>query len=877
MIKTLLKSKIVQIFLLTIIYYLAGKLALLLAVPPGFASPIFPAVGLGIAALLLFGNGVWPGIYLGAFLVNLDQSSSGTPIWLPLFIAVGNTTSLLVATFSIKKFIAFPKTFYLEKDIFLFLLLAGPLAGVISSSWGVQVLYLAQQVHSGNFALNWLYWFIGDATGGIIFSPLALIFSAQSRKYWLNSLTKVLVPLVIFFISIVIVLEYFTRSENDKLNAEFYQNAEFSFNLFDKDIKSFQSNLLTLRSFYESSEVVTRAEFKHFTTSLYANNPDVQAMIWIPVSSDLTNSFQIKFIEPETENADLKRIDFGANELNRKLIREALAAKDMVASGLLLINGQNANNSGVFLALAIARPTGVLVELIRFNKVLDHISNLIADSSYRIIIENAASSPPEILADTWRNNTKNHEERFFADLQWASTVKVGDHQWIFKVQQDSSIKEGNFFGTVISLFISLILTFLICALLLTVATRIIRTDQLVNQKTLHLQELNFQLERASKTKSEFLANMSHEIRTPLNVLLGMGELLEDSNLNEEQRHYLKVSQKAGQNLLSIINDILDISKIEANLVTLEKTEIDLSEVINEVFDMFKLKAEEKGLKLDANIDPRLHSIYLGDPTRIKQILSNLVSNAVKFTSHGFINIKVEPNQDPQRSGNILFTITDTGIGIPEDKISQLFQPFTQADSSITRKFGGTGLGLSICKRLCEMMNGTIDVVSKLNQGSSFSCTLDLPFVRSKESSPQNMLNLKISTFPSAGKLKILIVDDSSDNRALLKAYLKETQHLVLEAEDGAEAIQQYKNHRPDLIIMDMQMPVMDGYAATQEIRKLEKENNITAVPIWALTAYALTDDMQKSLQVGCNLHLIKPIRRNDFLKHINDLTQNKKI
>lgn len=876
MIKTLWKSKVVQIFLLTIIYYLFGKLALLLALPPGYASPMWPPTGLGIAALLLFGMGVLPGIYLGALLVNLDHAGSSASIWLPLTIAVGNTTGPLIATLAIKKFIAFPKTFYLEKDIFLFLLCAGPLAGLISASWGIEVLYFAHQVHSNNFALNWLYWFTGDATGGIIFSPLALIFSAQSRKYWLNSLTKVLVPLVIFFIAIVIVLEYFNRSEKHKLNLEFYQKAEFSFNLFDKVIKSFQSSLFTLRSFYESSQEVTHNEFKNFTKSLLGNNSKIQAMIWISIPSGTSDSYQVQFIEPEIENADLKVIDFNFNKLNRRLIQEALAAKNIVTSGLLSLDDNGKKNPSVFLALAVAQPKGVLVELVRFNKVLEQISSLIADSSYRIVVENASSSTSEILADSWSINQNNHANHFIADLQWSSKVNIGDHQWVFKVQQDSSLKEGTFFRAVISLFIALILTFLICALLLTVATRIIRTDQLVNQKTLHLRELNLQLEKASKTKSEFLANMSHEIRTPLNVLLGMGELLQESNLDDDQRQYIKVSQKAGQNLLNIINDILDISKIEANLVTLEKTELDLSAVVDEVVDMFKLKAQEKRLSLNVTVAPNLQNIYLGDPTRIKQILSNLVSNAIKFTSQGSIDIRVEHNNDDQKPGNILFTVTDTGTGIPKDKIPQLFQPFTQADSSITRKFGGTGLGLSISKRLCEMMNGSINVESKQNEGSTFSCTLDLGFVRAKELPSQEILKSKISTAPSATALKILIVDDSSDNRALLKAYLKDTPHLLLEAKDGAEAIQQYQAHHPDLIIMDMQMPVMDGYAATQEIRKMEKENNVVRIPIWALTAYALTDDIQKSLQAGCNLHLIKPIRRNDFLSHINDLTQNKK-
>lgn len=864
-----------QIFLLAAVYYLTGKMGLFLALPPGYASPLWPPTGIGIVALLLFGVNLWPGLYLGAFFVNFEHAPPSVEILAAGGIAIGNTLSIVLAAICIKKFLSYPKPFYIEKDIFLFLLMAGPLAGFISASWGVSTLYFLHEVHGGNFVLNWLNWFIGDATGGIIFSPLALIFSIQSRQYWLKSVTNVLLPLISFFVFVVIALNYFNKTEKEKLTSDFTKRSDIAFEFLQKDINSLQDLLISLQSFYESSQDVTQDEFKHFTKSLYVNRPEIQALAWISADSKNPDLFPVRFVEPTKDNAHLSRINFGASKINRKLIDDALAQKDTIVSGVFPLDSMKPREYGVYMLLAVARPKGVLLEVVNFNQVLKTISDFINDPSYRVVIEDiegVSASSSTTLVDTWLTNPmKNVKAHFNPDFQWTSQIKIGNHFWKYQVQQDSTLIAGGTFRSIISLLASLLFTFLICALLIMVASRVIRTENIVAQKTLHLRELNVQLEKASQAKSEFLANMSHEIRTPLNVLLGMGELLEESPLNEEQLHYIDISKKAGENLLSIVNDILDISKIEAGSITLEKTEVDLPQLVKEVFDMFKIKAQEKDLHLSMTIDNSVRNIYLGDPTRIRQILSNLVSNAVKFTSTGSIDIRLTQNNDPTLLGNILFSVSDTGPGIPKDKISKLFQPFTQADSSITRKFGGTGLGLSICKRLTKMMAGDIQVKSELDKGSTFSFTLDLPFVRVLDF-PTEKVNALHNVPRSHTSLKILVADDSSDNRTLIKAYLKDMPHVVLEAADGVEALSLYREEQPDLIMMDMQMPIMDGITAVQEIRKWEKENKLAPVPIWALTAYAMTNEIQKSLRAGCNLHLTKPIRRHDLLNHINALT-----
>lgn len=871
MTKSFWNLTLVQIFLLAIIYFITGKLGLLFALPPGYASPLWPPTGIGIAALLLFGAKLWPGLYIGAFLVNFSHAPEHVNFLVAACVAIGNTLSIVLASTTIKKFLNFPKVFYIERDIFIFLLIAGPFAGFISATFGVSFLYMLNEVHSSNYALNWLNWSIGDATGGIIFSPLALIFSVPSRRYWLKSIKNILLPLFIFFSFIVIALNYFNKTEQEKLTTEFTKRAEFAFEILEKDVNSLQSLLVSLHSFYNSSQQVTEEEFANFTASLYMNRPEIQAIAWIPVENEKSHVFPIQYVAPINKNRQLLGFNFATSNINRQLILEALSKKNIITSGVITLTSFKIDEMGIYLILAVARPRGVLLEVVQIKTILNTIADFIDDKSFRILVEDNSYSPPKVLTDTWWTKPFSQQKTLFnPELEWSSKIIIGNHSWTFKVQQDPTFREGALFRTTFSLITSLALTFLICALLLTITARVIRTESMIEQKTLHLRELNFQLEKASKAKSEFLANMSHEIRTPLNVLLGMGDLLEETPLIEEQKHYLDISKKAGQNLLNIVNDILDISKIEAGSVTLEKTEVDVAELVREVYEMFKLKAEEKKLALNLEIDEKVRKIYLGDPTRIRQIISNLVSNAVKFTSVGEINIKFGPNTDTSRPGNLLFLVSDTGPGIPDNNLAQLFQPFTQADSSITRKFGGTGLGLSICKRLTKMMNGDIQVKSEVNKGSTFSFTLDLPAVKTSEPVADELTLTKIR-LKKNNSLKILMVDDSSDNRALVKAYLRDTPHVMIEAADGIEAVALYKENHPDLVMMDIQMPVMDGYTAVQEIRKWEKENNFAPVTIWALTAYAMANEIQKSLQVGCNLHLVKPIRRKELLNHIDNL------
>ena len=364
--------------------------------------------------------------------------------------------------------------------------------------------------------------------------------------------------------------------------------------------------------------------------------------------------------------------------------------------------------------------------------------------------------------------------------------------------------------------------------------------------------------------------MSHEIRKPMNGVLGMTHLLFDTNLDDEQRDFVETIRQSGESLLAVINDILDFTKAEAGEINLKLVEFRPTEIVEHIVDLMAPQAVEKGLGLSTDFGSKIPRLVTGDPVRLRQILINLVSNAIKFTDQGTITINLNVVEADKQNARLRFSVSDTGIGITKPAQEQIFRRFTQVDSSLARQFGGTGLGLAIAKQLCELMGGEIGVESEFGEGCTFWFTVDLSI--SNESSTDSDVVATANESPdadecTAGELLILLVEDNPVNQRVAIAVLTRAGHRVDAVVNGIEAVSAVNAQLYDVILMDVQMPEMDGIAATKAIRAFGGENRNT--PIVAITANAMAGDREECLKAGMTDYLAKPFKPVDLLATID--------
>ena len=375
-------------------------------------------------------------------------------------------------------------------------------------------------------------------------------------------------------------------------------------------------------------------------------------------------------------------------------------------------------------------------------------------------------------------------------------------------------------------------------------------------------------EAANRAKSEFLANMSHEIRTPLNGVIGLAQALARTDLNASQGEMLDLIQSSGHTLQALLSDILDLARVESGRLELADQPFDLTRAVQEAAQLYTASAAEKGLQFFVDIDPDAAVWVRGDEVRLKQVLTNLVSNAVKFTATGFVSLTVTRSARADGVPLLRFIVEDTGVGFDAAARARLFRRFEQADGTITRRFGGSGLGLAICRQLAEMMDGDLDCESEPGGGSAFILTMPMREVPAPSALPND------NPFPvsdEARRLRILVADDHPTNRKVVELILGQTGVELVQVEDGAQAVKAFRAQSFDLVLMDMQMPVMDGLTATREIRLHETILGLPPVPILMLTANALPDHVAASKAAGADRHLAKPFDALDLLSTVGEL------
>lgn len=375
-----------------------------------------------------------------------------------------------------------------------------------------------------------------------------------------------------------------------------------------------------------------------------------------------------------------------------------------------------------------------------------------------------------------------------------------------------------------------------------------------------------ELVRLQKAKEQFLANMSHEIRTPINGIAGIAGLLSENQNAEEREMYLNAIKHSAENLKVIINDILDLSAIESGKLKFEKIGFNLTDLIPSLISTFTFQAREKNISLGFEIDPKLNTILVGDPVRLNQILINLISNAVKFTHAGSVTVNCELEKKQKQLVWVKITVRDTGVGIPPEKLNTIFESFSQADESVTRRYGGTGLGLAIARQLVELQKGKITVESREHVGSIFTVRMHYS-VDATGRAQKKSQELKIRDFDKQkGNLRVLLVEDNDINRLYAKSILNNWKCITDIAENGLVAVEKLKSNEYDVVLMDVQMPVMDGYEATKAIRNMALP--VSKIPVIALTANVTKIDVEKCLLAGMNDYLPKPFTPEDLYQKL---------
>ncbi|RDL43266.1 histidine kinase [Marinomonas piezotolerans] len=1028
-------------------YFLAGWLGQMFAVPPGYATIIWPASGIALALCLLFGYHPLLGVFLGSMAVNISISFNNTGqifLIVPSLIAVGSTLQTFVGYWLVHRFIGSRLEFYNVRHVLLFILLGGPVGCLVSASVGTSVLYSFGLLSSAQAPLNWLSWWLGDSVGVIVVVPwLAALLYKRFRIHF-DHPGRVLASLLVVAIGTVMLSVTTAYFELNKQRLTFQSNAELNATSLSERIKNSVDILYGMAGLVRASELLEPSEFADYASNIMSRDRAIKALSINYVISDaelaafeelmsVRRNAPFKVVQkdsdgklvpvapndrhvvvgmifPEEPNRQALGYDVYSEPSRRQSIDRAIRLNAAYPTPAIQLV-QNSTAVLMFLPVyradkLIAMATGMIEISDLSNRILSrHRSK--ATQTY--LLDQNKNGEPYILAASG-NDAGISSSELLQQLEdgryrsiYRTVIPVGAHRWeLLHVSAYRFIAQpwGTHFALVGGLFVAGLLGWMLCL----VFSHAGQIERQVKARTKELSLVNEALRESGKkltqaiadaqeanlAKSRFLANMSHEIRTPLNGMLGSLSLLQSKMLSSDQQKLVELASQSGDALLDLINDILDLSKIEAGELDLEMAELDLQTLLEDVASLMRIKAQEKGVELIAPETLLPAMKVTGDRARIRQVMVNLIGNAIKFTPEGGkVRLIAEIVNKGSDVATIRISVVDNGIGISGDLQSRLFQRFKQIDSSTTRRYGGTGLGLAISRELVEAMQGEIGVTSTLGEGATFWFSVpfayqddeamvpsktvleqlrvcyyltntntevryleaiflrfqkELRVIHSEDELPNTLtqgdilivddsvitdhsntslkqfseriillceqqtnlqqlesfclaslykpVHLKalcnalekmfateprLSSGPAARPLefrveaRLLLVEDNLTNQIVAKGMLALFGAQVDVASDGESALEQVQRQNYDLIFMDCQMPIMDGYEATRRIRLLDQNSATSSdVPIVALSANAMKGDDLVCIEAGMNDHVAKPVSKQTLEKALKN-------